>query len=189
MNLLHGVGDFFSLDIGTNSMRIVQLVGDERRGWALSKYAYVPIEEKVSADTSDLGRKRLGEAILGAVQQAGRDDDHGFAAGQDVSGMAALRRFLKAVNVVGDKFGIGIIGNVNGRSSHGGNGAGTEGYARGGRAAERGQDRRAVRARPQGRGQGHEGAQGNGRDRFTRALQVGAGGEVASGAGSRRKGH
>ena len=71
MNLLHGVGDFFSLDIGTNSMRIVQLVGDERRGWALSKYAYVPIEEKVSADTSDLGRKRLGEAILGAVQQAG----------------------------------------------------------------------------------------------------------------------
>lgn len=71
MNLLHGVGDFFSLDIGTNSMRIVQLVGDERRGWALSKYAYVPIEEKTSADTSDLGRKRLGEAILGAVQQAG----------------------------------------------------------------------------------------------------------------------
>ena len=71
MNLLHGVGDFFSLDIGTNSMRIVQLSGDEKRGWALSKYAYVPIEERLVADTTDLGRKRLGEVILGAVQQAG----------------------------------------------------------------------------------------------------------------------
>ena len=71
MNLLHGVGDFFSLDIGTNSMRIVQLVGDEKRGWALFKYAYIPIEEKLTVDTSELGRKRLGEAIMGAVQQAG----------------------------------------------------------------------------------------------------------------------
>lgn len=71
MNLLHGVGDFFSLDIGTNSMRIVQLFGDERRGWTLAKYAYVPIEEKLTADESDVGRKRLGEAIMGAVEQAG----------------------------------------------------------------------------------------------------------------------
>ena len=71
MNLLHGVGNFFSLDIGSNSMRIVQLFGDEKHGWSLSKYAYVPIEEKLLADTSDLGRKRLGEAIMGAVLQAG----------------------------------------------------------------------------------------------------------------------
>lgn len=71
MNLLHGVGDFFSLDIGTNSMRIVQLSGDEKHGWTLSKYAYVPIETKLLNDTSDLGKKRLGEAILGAVSQAG----------------------------------------------------------------------------------------------------------------------
>ena len=52
-------------------MRIVQLVGDEKKGWSLSKYAYVPVDEKLTADTSDLGRKRLGEAILGAVHQAG----------------------------------------------------------------------------------------------------------------------
>lgn len=71
MKLLHGVGDFFSLDIGTNSMRIVQLSGDYQRGWSLSKYAYVPIEEKLTQDMSDLGRRRLGEAILGAVMQAG----------------------------------------------------------------------------------------------------------------------
>ena len=71
MNLLHGVGDFFSLDIGTNSMRIVQLSGSSQRGWTLQKFAYVPIDQKLTADESDLGRKRLGEAIMGAVNQAG----------------------------------------------------------------------------------------------------------------------
>ena len=71
MNLLHGVGDFFSLDIGTNSMRIVQLVGTAKSGWTLTRYAYVPIDEKLTQDSSELGRKRLGEAILGAVNQAG----------------------------------------------------------------------------------------------------------------------
>jgi type IV pilus assembly protein PilM len=71
MDLLHGVGDFFSLDIGTYSMRIVQLFGNAKTGWTLSKYAYIPIDQKLTADTSELGRKRLGEAIMGAVLQAG----------------------------------------------------------------------------------------------------------------------
>ena len=71
MKLLHGVGDFFSLDIGTNSMRIVQLSGNSQHGWTLQKFAYVPIEQKLVQDSSDLGKKRLGEAILGAVNQAG----------------------------------------------------------------------------------------------------------------------
>ena len=71
MSLLHGVGDFFSLDIGTNSMRIVQLVGSAQHGWTLQKFAYVPIDQKLTADSSDLGKKRLGEAIMGAVEQAG----------------------------------------------------------------------------------------------------------------------
>ena len=71
MDLLHGVGDFFSLDIGTNSMRIVQLSGNASHGWTLQKYAYVPIDQKLTQDSSDLGKKRLGEAIMGAVNQAG----------------------------------------------------------------------------------------------------------------------
>ena len=71
MNLLHGVGDYFSLDIGTNSMRIVQLFGDSEHGWTLSKFAYVPIDPKLTSDNTELGRKRLGEAILGAIDQAG----------------------------------------------------------------------------------------------------------------------
>lgn len=52
-------------------MRIVQLSGDEKRGWSLLKFAYVPIDEKLTADETDLGRKRLGETILSAVAQAG----------------------------------------------------------------------------------------------------------------------
>ncbi len=71
MNLLHGVGDFFSLDIGTNSMRIVQLNRGANGSFVLSKYAYVPVDQKMTQDSSDLGKRRLSEAILGAVNQAG----------------------------------------------------------------------------------------------------------------------
>ncbi len=52
-------------------MRIVQLSGNSQHGWTLQKYAYVPIDQKLAQDSSDLGKKRLGEAILGAVSQAG----------------------------------------------------------------------------------------------------------------------
>ncbi len=52
-------------------MRIVQLSGSGQRGWALQHYAYVPIEQRLTQDSSDLGKKRLGEAIMGAVGQAG----------------------------------------------------------------------------------------------------------------------
>ncbi len=52
-------------------MRIVQLSGSSQHGWTLQKYAYVPIDQKLTQDSSDLGKKRLGEAILGAVNQAG----------------------------------------------------------------------------------------------------------------------
>ena len=52
-------------------MRIVQLSGGSQHGWTLQRFAYVPIDEKLTLDSSDLGKKRLGEAILGAVEQAG----------------------------------------------------------------------------------------------------------------------
>lgn len=52
-------------------MRIVQLSGNSQRGWTLLKYAYVPIDPKLAQDSSDVGKKRLGEAIMGAVNQAG----------------------------------------------------------------------------------------------------------------------
>ncbi|MBQ3432868.1 type IV pilus assembly protein PilM [Candidatus Saccharibacteria bacterium] len=71
MSLLHGVGDFFALDIGTNALRLVQLTGDAKHGWALARYAYVPVDTKTIQDNSEAGRRRMGEVILGAVKQAG----------------------------------------------------------------------------------------------------------------------
>ena len=71
MSLIHGVGDFFALDIGTTAIRLVQLSGDAQHGWTLQKFAYVPVEQKVLEDSSALGMRRLGETILGAMQQAG----------------------------------------------------------------------------------------------------------------------
>ena len=52
-------------------MRIVQLSGSRQHGWSLQHFAYVPVDERLTIDTSDLGKKRLGEAIMGAVSQAG----------------------------------------------------------------------------------------------------------------------
>ena len=71
MSLLHGVGDFFALDIGTNSIRMIQLSGNADKGWTLDKFAYVPVDQKITKDDSETGKRKLGEIILGAREQAG----------------------------------------------------------------------------------------------------------------------
>ncbi len=71
MSLLHGVGDFFALDIGTNSIRMIQLSGNVEKGWTLDKFAYVPVDQKITKDDSETGKRKLGEIILGAREQAG----------------------------------------------------------------------------------------------------------------------
>ncbi|MBQ2660431.1 pilus assembly protein PilM [Candidatus Saccharibacteria bacterium] len=71
MKLLNGVGEFFAMDIGTGSIRMVQLLGDAQHGWTLQKYAYVPVDPKLTQDDSELGRKKLGEVIQQAVTRAG----------------------------------------------------------------------------------------------------------------------
>ena len=71
MSLLHGVGDFFALDIGTNSIRMIQLSGNAEKGWTLDKFAYVPVDQKINKDDSETGKRKLGEIILGAREQAG----------------------------------------------------------------------------------------------------------------------
>ena len=52
-------------------MRIVQLSGGSQRGWSLQHFAYVPIDARLTQDSSEAGKKRLGEAIQNAVKQAG----------------------------------------------------------------------------------------------------------------------
>ncbi|MBR2587308.1 pilus assembly protein PilM [Candidatus Saccharibacteria bacterium] len=71
MKLLQGVGDFFAMDVGTTSVRIVQLAGDQQHGWSLQKYAYIPVDEKTLQDSSELGKKRFQDIIMTAVTQAG----------------------------------------------------------------------------------------------------------------------
>ena len=71
MSLLHGVGDFFALDIGTNSIRMIQLSGNAEKGWTLDKFAYVPVDQKITKDDSETGKRKRGEIILGAREQAG----------------------------------------------------------------------------------------------------------------------
>lgn len=71
MSLIHGVGNFFALDIGTTAIRLVQLSGDAAHGWTLQKFAYVPVERRILEDGSAVGARRLGETVLGAIKQAG----------------------------------------------------------------------------------------------------------------------
>lgn len=93
MSLIHGVGDFFALDIGTTAIRLVQLSGDAQHGWTLQKFAYVPVEQKVLEDSSALGMRRLGETILGAMQQAG------ITTKNIAVGMPAAKTFTSIVKV------------------------------------------------------------------------------------------
>ena len=71
MSLLHGVGEFFALDIGTSALRLVQLSGDAQHGFRLERFAYVPLDPRVAQDTSESGTRRMGEIVLGAMKQAG----------------------------------------------------------------------------------------------------------------------
>lgn len=71
MNLTRGVGDFFALDIGTNSIRLIQLSQDQSGGFSLQKFAYVPVGQDFAQDSSELGKRKMGETILGAMKQAG----------------------------------------------------------------------------------------------------------------------
>lgn len=71
MSLLKGVGEFFALDIGTSALRLIQLSGDAEHGFRLTNYAFVPVDQKVVQDNSELGQRKMGEIILGAVKQAG----------------------------------------------------------------------------------------------------------------------
>lgn len=71
MSLLHGVGEFFALDIGTSALRLIQLNGDAQHGFKLERFAYVPLDPRVAQDTSEAGTRRMGEVVLGAMKQAG----------------------------------------------------------------------------------------------------------------------
>lgn len=67
--LLSGISDFFGLDIGTTAIRLVQLKGSQQ-GKALIKYAYVPLDSKISISDSKADQQKLGQIINQLVKQA-----------------------------------------------------------------------------------------------------------------------
>lgn len=70
MKMFDSVGDFFSLDIGTTAIRIVQL-SKSGNGWKLEKYASVPVDIKTSSSDSTEDQRRLSEVITTAIGQSG----------------------------------------------------------------------------------------------------------------------
>ena len=70
MKIKKGLGEFFGLDVGTNAVRAVQLARSAG-GWALVRYGYTPLDTKTAEGNSPEQRRRLGEAIMTAIGQAG----------------------------------------------------------------------------------------------------------------------
>lgn len=71
MVLIKSVGDFFGLDIGTNSIRVVQLSTSGQGNWSLQHYGYTPVDSKITASDSPESQRRLGEIIMTAIGQSG----------------------------------------------------------------------------------------------------------------------
>lgn len=68
MNLLSGA-DFFGLDIGTTAVRLVELQGSGSSK-TLAKYAYVPIDHKITMSDSKADQQKLAQAVAELVTQA-----------------------------------------------------------------------------------------------------------------------
>lgn len=70
MSLLSGVSSFFGLDIGTTAVRVVQLSGSGRTR-SLKKYAFAPIDPKVSMSDSKADQQKVIQVVRELVEQAG----------------------------------------------------------------------------------------------------------------------
>ncbi len=69
MSILSGVSSFFGLDIGTTGLRIVELRGSGTTR-SLVKYAYVPIDPKLSQSDSKADQQKLAQTLANLVSEA-----------------------------------------------------------------------------------------------------------------------
>jgi type IV pilus assembly protein PilM len=69
MSLLSGVSAFFGLDIGTTGVRLVELRGTGADK-ALVKYAYVPLDAKLSQSDSKADQQKVSQIIANLVSEA-----------------------------------------------------------------------------------------------------------------------
>lgn len=65
------MGDFFAIDIGTRSIRVVQLESSGQDSWDLLHVGYIAVDDKIIASDSPEGRKKLSQSIMSVVGQAG----------------------------------------------------------------------------------------------------------------------
>jgi type IV pilus assembly protein PilM len=70
MDILSGVSEFFGLDIGTGSIRMVQLKGPGPIK-TLDRYASAPVADNVAVSDSPQDQQKLTQAILQLAKQAG----------------------------------------------------------------------------------------------------------------------
>lgn len=66
---MSSTGDFFGLDIGTTSVRLVQLRGTTTK--SLVKYAYAPLDKTLAMSDSKQGQEKLAQIVKQLVSQAG----------------------------------------------------------------------------------------------------------------------
>lgn len=71
MNIFKGLGEFFALDIGTKSIRVVQLSKTGEHQWKLDHVGYTGLDPKIIASDSPESRKKLGNALMSTIGQAG----------------------------------------------------------------------------------------------------------------------
>lgn len=69
-SILTGNNNFFSLDIGTSSARIVELRSNAGQK-SLAKYAYVPLTGNIAVSESKADQQKLAEIIAQLVRQSG----------------------------------------------------------------------------------------------------------------------
>lgn len=69
MSILSGVGNFFGLDIGTTAIRLVELSGGGQVK-TLAKYAYAPVDAKVSLSDSKADQQKLAQIIRDLIAQS-----------------------------------------------------------------------------------------------------------------------
>lgn len=69
MSLVSGVGNFFGLDIGTTAIRLVELRGNAPLK-SLVKYAYAPLDSKLSMSDSKADQQKLAQVIRDLLSEA-----------------------------------------------------------------------------------------------------------------------
>ena len=69
MSILSGVNNFFGLDIGTTAVRLVELTGTGSVK-TLSKYAYAPLDSKISMSDSKADQQKVAQIIRDLIAQS-----------------------------------------------------------------------------------------------------------------------